>query len=42
MDAARVPLEHQAPRTKNEIALDLPDQVHTEGLPYRAVVADAS
>src|SRR6266566_3579614 len=41
MDAARVPLEHQASRTKNQIALELLDQVHTEGLPYRAVVADA-
>jgi SRSO17 transposase len=33
MEAARVPVEHQAPRTKNEIALDLLDQLHTEGLP---------
>src|SRR5207245_10874293 len=41
MQAARVPLEHQPHRTKNEIALELLDQVHTEGLPYRAVVADA-
>ena len=41
MAAARVPPQHQAPRTKNEIALDLLDQLHTEGLPYRAVVADA-
>ncbi len=41
MQAARVPLEYQAPRTKYEIALDLLDQLHTEGLPYRAVVADA-
>jgi hypothetical protein len=31
MAAARVPLQHQAPRTKNEIALDLLDQVHAEG-----------
>jgi SRSO17 transposase len=41
MEAARVPPQHQAPRTKNEIALDLLDQMHKEGLPYRAVVADA-
>jgi len=41
MAAARVPPQHQAPRTKNEIALDLLDQMHTEGLPYRALVADA-
>ena len=41
MLAARVPAQHQVPRTKNEIALDLLDQMHTEGLPYRAVVADA-
>jgi SRSO17 transposase len=41
MQAARVPLEHQTQRTKNEIALDLLDQMHAEGLPYRAVVADA-
>ena len=41
MQAARVPLEHQTHRTKNEIALDLLDQMHAEGLPYRAVVADA-
>ena len=39
MDAARVPPQQQAPRTKHEIALDLLDQVHTEGLPYQAVVA---
>src|SRR5260370_27255730 len=41
MDAPRVPLAHQASRTKNQIALELLDQLHTEGLPYRAVVADA-
>src|SRR5215207_7526089 len=41
MAAARIPPQHQAPRTKNEIALDLLDQMHAEGLPYRAVVADA-
>src|SRR5260370_25049878 len=41
MDAPRVPLAHQASRTKNQIALELLDQVHTEGLPYQAVVADA-
>jgi len=41
MQAARVPAKHQAPRTKNEIALDLLDELHTEGLPYRALVADA-
>ena len=41
MQAARVPPQHQAPRTKNEIALDLLDQLHAEGLPYRAVVVDA-
>jgi SRSO17 transposase len=41
MQAARVPPQHRTPRTKNEIALELLDQMHTEGLPYRAVVADA-
>jgi len=41
MQAARVPPQHQAPRSKNQIALDLLDQLHTEGLPYRALVADA-
>jgi SRSO17 transposase len=41
MQAARVPPQQQARRTKNEIALDLLDQLHTEGLPYRALVADA-
>jgi SRSO17 transposase len=41
MEAARVPPQYQAPRTKNEIALELLDQVHTEGLLHRAVVADA-
>lgn len=41
MQAARVPLLHQAPRTKHEIALELLDQLHSEGLPYRALVADA-
>jgi SRSO17 transposase len=41
MAAARVPLQHQVPRTKGEIALELLDQLHAEGLPYRAVVADA-
>jgi SRSO17 transposase len=39
--AARVPLPHRVPRTKGEIALELLDQLHAEGLPYRAVVADA-
>jgi SRSO17 transposase len=41
MAAARVPLQFQVARTKHEIALELLDQLHTEGLPYRAVVADA-
>jgi SRSO17 transposase len=41
MTAARVPHQHQAPRTKGEIALELLEQLHAEGLPYRAVVADA-
>jgi SRSO17 transposase len=41
MTAARVPHQHQAPRTKGEIALELLELLHAEGLPYRAVVADA-
>jgi SRSO17 transposase len=40
MEAARVPLEHKTQRTKNQIALDLLDQMHAEGLPYRAAVAE--
>src|SRR5215471_9861860 len=41
MEAARVPSEYQAPRTKPEIALELLDQLHAEGLQYRALVVDA-
>jgi len=41
MEAARVPPKYQTQHTKNEIALALLDQMHVEGLPYRAVVADA-
>src|SRR5437870_13905669 len=37
MEAARVPPKYQTQHTKNEIALDLLDQMHVEGLPYRAV-----
>src|ERR1700737_4233322 len=41
MEAVHVPADEQAARTKGEIALELLDQLHAEGLPYRAVVADA-
>ena len=41
MDAVRVPPAYQAPRTKEQIALDLLDQVRSEDLPHQAVVADA-
>src|SRR5438874_10353841 len=41
MQAVRVPARTQAPCTKGEIALDLLDQVHAEGLAHQAVVADA-
>jgi SRSO17 transposase len=41
MQAARVPAPYRTPTTKPRIALELLDQLHTEGLPYRAVVADA-
>jgi SRSO17 transposase len=41
MQAVRVPVETQVPCTKGEIALDLLDQVRTEGLAHQAVVADA-
>lgn len=41
MDAVRVPPNYQAPRTKEQIALDLLDQVRAEDLPHQAVVADA-
>jgi SRSO17 transposase len=41
MQAVRVPAETQVPCTKGEIALDLLDQVRTEGLAHQAVVADA-
>src|SRR5437870_10296549 len=37
MHAVRVPPKYQTQHTKNEIALDLLDQMHVEGLPYRAV-----
>ena len=41
MKAVHVPTAEQAPQTKGEIALTLLDQVRGEGLPHRAVVADA-
>lgn len=41
MAAVRVPPKYQAPRTKDQIALDLLDQVRAEFLPHQAVVADA-
>jgi SRSO17 transposase len=41
MRAVRVPTQFQAPRTKEQIALDLLDQLRSEGLPHQAVVADA-
>ena len=41
MQAVRVPAKFQAPQTKEQIALDLLDQVRAEGLPHQAVVADA-
>lgn len=41
MEAVRVPPRYQVPRTKEQIALDLLDQVRSEDLPHQAVVADA-
>src|SRR5437762_8877549 len=41
MEAVHVPAAEQVPQTKGEIALKLLDQVRGEGLPHRAVVADA-
>jgi SRSO17 transposase len=41
LDAARVPEGERAFRAKWRLALDLLDQVRAEGLPHRAVVADA-
>ena len=41
MEAVHVPAAEQVPKTKGEIALDLLDLVRKEGLPHRAVVADA-
>jgi SRSO17 transposase len=41
MEAVRVPPAYQMPRTKEQIALNLLDQVRAEGLPHQAVVADA-
>jgi SRSO17 transposase len=39
--AARVPSVYQKARTKEQIALEVLDQVRSEDLPHRAVVADA-
>jgi SRSO17 transposase len=41
LDRAGVPNDRRRPRTKPEIALELLDRVRGEGLPGRAVVADA-
>src|SRR4051812_48990587 len=41
LDRAGVPDEHRRVATKGEIALELLDQVRSEGLPGRLVVADA-
>jgi SRSO17 transposase len=41
MAAVRVPANCQSPRTKEQIALDLLDQMRAEGVPHQAVVADA-
>lgn len=41
LDKAGVPKDHRRPRTKHQIALALLDRVRAEGLPGRAVVADA-
>jgi SRSO17 transposase len=41
MEAARVPSADQRARTKDQIALDLLDQVREESLPHQAVVVDA-
>lgn len=41
MQATRVPAKYQQPQTKPQIALELLDQVRSEGLPHQGVVADA-
>ena len=41
LDRAGVPAGSRAVRTKGQIALDLIDQVRSEGMPGRLVVADA-
>ena len=41
MDAVRVPTRYRTPRTKEQIALDLLDEVRSEDLPHQAVIADA-
>ncbi|MBV9325958.1 MAG: IS701 family transposase [Chloroflexi bacterium] len=41
MQAVRVPPAHQTARTKEQIALELLDQVRSEGLRNQAVIADA-
>jgi len=41
MAAVRVPPAYQQAHTKEQIALDVLDQVRDEGLPHQAVVADA-
>lgn len=41
LDKAGVPKDQRIARTKHEIALELLDRVRSEGLPGRAVVADA-
>jgi SRSO17 transposase len=41
MAAVRVPPAYQKARTKEQIALELLDQVGAEGLPHQTVVADA-
>ena len=41
MQAVRVPLAYQTARTKEQIALELLDQVRAEGLRHQAVIADA-
>src|SRR5688572_8419823 len=41
LEQARVPAAAQGFKTKWQIALDLLDEVRAEGLPHRAVVADA-
>lgn len=41
LDRAGVPAEYRRERTKGQIALDLLDQVRSEGLAGRVVLADA-